>query len=178
MEEVVNKKVSGRAKAAQIIAIIVFALVFSALATAIISDVIVFAQQILGFIAACIMAVVVFIFACVLMLFSIVLIFGIYLLGEYGFWPIAWSLQVFKEILADNKVTSDQIMIFGSIRIVLIILCVVGVILAIVALSINKSVKKEERASITKPFGTLGLIFSILGLLAAVGMLAIVSSLG
>ena len=83
----VTNPTNKMAKAAKIIAIVIFALILTALIGAIVSDIAIFSAQIAGFIAACIMAVAAFVFGIILMVLSIVCIFGVYLLEEYGFWP-------------------------------------------------------------------------------------------
>lgn len=176
MNEVTQR--SGIAKAAQVIAIIVFALVFSALLLAIISDIAIFAQQIISFLFACFVGVLIFIIACILMVISLVFVFGFYLLADHGFWPIQWASEVFKQIIAENKITQQQISTFGIIRIVIIAICVLCFILAVIALSLNKATPKLERAKVSTPFSVIGLILSILGIVAALGMHFIISSLG
>lgn len=175
MNEVTKR--SGIAKAAQVLAIIVFTLVLSALLFAIISDIAIFAQQIFSFLFACIAGVLVFICACILMVVSLVFVFGFYLLADRGFWPIQWASEVFKQIVAENKITQQQIMTFGIIRVVLIVICALCLIFAVVALILNKATPKLERAKVTTPFSVIGLILSILGFVAALGMFFIVSSL-
>ena len=175
MAEVVKR--SGVARAAQVIAIIAFALVMSALATALITDIVLFAQQIFGFIAACLVSAIVFILGFILMIISCILIFGIYLLGDRGFWPLDWAAGTFQQIIDENRITPEQVAVFGGIRIFLIISCVLVLVLSIICLALNKSVKKEERAKVTTPFGVVGIVFSILGLLSAICMLLIISAL-
>ena len=180
---------TGLLTAAKVIAIIAFALVMTALAVAIIGDVAIFAQQILAFIGACLLSVIVFIIGFFLMLVSCIFIFGIYLLGEYGFWPLGWAFGVFTQIMDENKITQDQISAFVGLRIVLIILCILGLILGIVALSLNgaansdnddendfsKPVKKDS--NLPKAFGTLSVVFSALGIFAAVLIFLIAAAL-
>ena len=76
-------------KVTKTLATICFYLILAALVSAIISDIIILNQQLLGFIFATIASVVVFFFAIFLMLVSIILIFGIYVLGSNGFWPLS-----------------------------------------------------------------------------------------
>ena len=158
---------NGVVIAAKIIACIVFSLVMLALGAAIVSDIVVFAQQILAFIGACIASVIVFAFACFLMIVSCMLIFGIFLLENYGFWPIQWASGVFKDIMGDNLPTQGQIELMVIIRVILIITCIFVFIGSIVCLSMNASVKRhnpEQRSKLVSAFGVLSLVFSILGL--------------
>lgn len=77
------------AKSIKTITIISFSLVLAALLTAIVSDVVIFSQQILTFIAAIFISAIVFLFAIVLMIVSIMFVFGIIILKNDGFWPLA-----------------------------------------------------------------------------------------
>ena len=104
-------------RAAKIIALVIFPLVLSAAIGAVVSDIVIFASNILMFFVACLGAVAAFIIGFVLMIVSIVFIFGIYLLEEYGFWPITWTASTFTEILADAKITPEQVQILLLVRI-------------------------------------------------------------
>ena len=161
---------NGKQKAAKIIAIVLFALVMSALLAAFISDAVLLAEQIFYFIIACIGSVVVFIVGFILLLISLILVFGFYLIEQQGFWPVTWAQQGFNEILAEGKLTAEQINILVIIRIVLLIACVVVFILAIVALvlaKVPKAERKQKKQKLTKACSIVGLILSILGVFAA-----------
>ena len=169
-----------KAKTAKIIAIIAFCLVMSALAIAIISDVVIFAQQIILFVVACFIAAALFIIGILLMFVSIVFVFGVYLLEEYGFWPVNWAFNGFNEVLADAAITQEQANTLILIRVLLIIACVTGFILAIVCLALSNSAKKDgyqEKQGSTKAFGVISLIFSILGFFAGLIILIIAASI-
>ncbi len=169
-----NKPTSKIAKAAKIIAIVIFALVLSALIGAVVSDVVIFSAQIAGFIAACILAVAAFVFGIILMVLSIVCIFGVYLLEEYGFWPLTWTKTAFTEVVSDLAVTSEQINILIMVRIILLAICVLVFAAAIVALCLAKKAKKENpelKQGLTKAFSIVALILSILGMFIALAML-------
>ena len=183
MDEVVrneNQTISSKYKVAKILAIIVFSLVMSALAFAIVSDVVLFAAQILGFIAACLGSVVTFFFGFILMVISIILIFGFYLLQERGFWPLTWAKETFRSVMADYKMTQDQINALLTIRIVLLVFCVIGFGLAIATLVMSKQAKKSgstQKRGMINAFGILSLIFSIFGIFAAVLMILLINAL-
>ena len=146
-----NKPIVSRyEKIAKIISLVIFPLVFVALLGAIIGDIAVFAMNIIYFFIACLAAVGVFIIGFFLMLISIVLIFGVYLLEEYGFWPAQWAAKGFSEVMADNKVAPGQVMVLVIIRIVLIVLCVLILASAIVALVFAKKAQKRESRKKTK----------------------------
>lgn len=171
---------SSKANAAKVIAIIAFSLVMTALAIAIISDVTLFAEQVMAFIGACLVSVMVFFFGCILFIVSIAFLFGIYLLDEYGFWPVAWTKQTFAEILKDYAITQEQIATTTLIRTALIIICISVFVLSIVALSLRKSATKDgDQGSkgLTISFGVVSLILSILGIFMCTIFLLIVPNL-
>ena len=165
-------------KEIKIIAIICFSLIMAALATALISDAIVVGKSILGFILALVVAVVAFIVGVFLMIISCILIFGIYLLENDGFWPIAWAESAFKDVMKDYQITSAQIDILFTIRIILLVICVAVFIMSIIALSHVKKVKKQDKTINRKPtasFATASLVLSILGVLACLGVMAVLT---
>ena len=179
MNEVVEKR-TPLEKAARILAIITFSLTTAALLTAFISDASVFAQQIVTFFIAIFGSALVFLFACVCLLVSIILIFGVVLLKNNGFWPMQWASSAFHEILKDAVVTSEQISILITIRVVLIIICIITFISSIVVLALAKAVKKENperKQKLTKTFGIISLIFSILGVCAAIVLILILKAI-
>ena len=130
------KPTNKLAKAAKIIAIIIFATVLSALVGAIVSDIVIFSAQIIGFIAACIVAVGAFIIGIFLMILSIICVFGVYLLEEYGFWPATWMYQAFMSVMSDLGITSEQIGILIIVRIILLVICGLVFVASIVAVSL------------------------------------------
>lgn len=173
MEEV--KKVKTN-KAAKVIAIIIFSVIMAGLLAAIISDISIFSSQIGDFLGACIVSAIVFLFGCVLMIVSVMFIFGVYLLTTQGFWPATWASTTFKEILEDIEVSSNQLAAFRTIRIILLVICIIVFIMAIICLALAKSFKKknpELKQGLTNTFGILSLVFSILGMMAAIMLLII-----
>ena len=170
--------VSKKAKAAKIISIIVFSLTMSALATALISDIFILGKVIFGFILACFVSVITFFFAIILMVISIVLIFGAYLLESRGFWPGEWARNAYYDVMKDYHLTTEEISIVTIIRLVLIVVCLIAFVGSIVCIAMMKRAKKQNpeiKQKLTKSFGTLSLIFSILGLFAALGVVAILA---
>ena len=181
VEEVVelNNQMGQKEKAARTMAIVIFITTFAALLLAIVSDIAIFSDQILGFIGACISAVGTFIIACVFLFFSIVLVFGVYLLKQDGFWPLVWATSAFDSVLKDYSIASWQLTTLIAIRIALIIVCFLVFVTSIVVLSLVKSIKienPERKQKLTKAFGIVSLIFSILGMLAAAGIVLIISA--
>ena len=175
------KETESSVKAAKSIAIIAFIFVVSALVVALVSDGFLLSDAILGFIGACLAGALTFIAGFFLMLISIILIFGIYLLKEQGFWPLQWSTQAFHDVLKDHPITQYQISVLIGVRIALIVLCIIALILSIIACSMGNANRKKgyyiDRNNPTLGFGTFSLIFSILGLLAAMAVLLITSAL-
>ena len=181
-EEVVelNNQMSKKEKVARIMAIVIFSTIFGALTLEIVSDIAIFSDQIMGFIGACISAVGTFIVACVFLFFSIVLVFGVYLLKKDGFWPLIWATSAFHSVLKDYEIAPWQLTTLIGIRVALIIICFLVFVTSIVVLSLMKSVKKENperKQKLTKSFGIVSLIFSILGMLAAAGIILIISAI-
>lgn len=165
-------------KTTKTLAITCFILVLSALVSALISDAIVVGQAILGFILALVVAVVAFIVGVFLMIISCILIFGIYLLENDGFWPIIWAESAFKDVMKDYQITNAQIDILFTIRIILLVICVAVFIMSIIALSYVKKVKKQDKIINRKPtlgFATTSLVLSILGVLACIGVLVVLT---
>ena len=165
-------------KEIKIIAIVCFSLIMAALATALISDAIVIGKSILGFILALVIAVIAFIVGVILMIISCILIFGIYLLENDGFWPITWAESAFKDVMKDYQITDTQINILFTIRIILLVICVAVFIMSIVALSHVKKVKKQDKTINRKPtsgFATTSLVLSILGVLACIGVMVVLT---
>lgn len=162
MSEVVS---DAKSIGSKVVASIAFGLMILALIVAIVTDIVVFADQIFGFIIACFGAVIAFLGGIILMVVSIMLIFGIFLIKEYGFWPVNWASSLFKEIMAEHMPTRDQIALMVGIRVMLILVCLVTFILSIVALCMNKSAPKNglAKSKLARAFGIITLIFSILG---------------
>ncbi len=168
-------------KVTKTLATICFYLILAALVSAIISDIIILNQQLLGFIFATIASVVVFFFAIFLMLVSIILIFGIYALGSNGFWPLSWANSTFTSIMNDYQVTQGQLDDLFVIRIILLVVCITAFIIAVIAKIRIKIEKKKDptiKAWHYKGFATAGMILSILGTLVSIGIAFILTSLG
>ena len=165
-------------KEIKILAIVCFSLIMAALVTAIVSDAIIVGQSILGFVLALIIAVIAFIVGVILMIISCMLIFGIYLLDQEGFWPIAWAESAFKDVMKDYQITNAQIDTLITIRIVLLVVCIAVFIASIIVVKYVKKIKKQDKTINRKPtsgFGTASLVLSILGVVACLGMMAVLS---
>lgn len=175
MDEVIQ--IPKKAKAAKIIAIIVFSLIMSLLVAAILSDVLIFTEQIGAFIEGIIGASVTFILGCILMVASFALIFGLFIVKNEGFWPGKWASDVYHDAINKSPFTEGQINTLVALRIVFLVLCVIGITLSIIALSLAKSAQKKNpdiKQKLTKPFSIISLIFSILGFLAALFIILLI----
>ena len=153
-------------KVTKTLATICFYLILAALVSAIISDTIILNQQLLGFIFAIIASVVVFFFAIFLMIVSIILIFGIY--------------DTFTSIMNDYQVTQGQLDDLFVIRIILLVVCITAFIIAVIAKIRIKIEKKKDSIIKVRHYGgfaTAGMVLSILGTLASIGIAAILTSL-
>lgn len=171
-----------RRKAAKILAIVALASVFSAILLAVIFDIIAFREVILQFIASLVLPVFAFIFLFIAMIASFVFIFGIYLIKEYGFWPLTLSIDFFKELLNDIKITEEAIKTFMIFRIILMVICIVIISLTIISKSLcteqkeenSDSGKKASRRKGINSMATISMIFGILGLVVSASALALV----
>ena len=156
----------------KVLSIIAFILVISALATALISDFVIFKDAIFTFVTSIIATALLFVLFCILMVISCMLIFGVFLLEQNGFWPMNMAMQEFHNMISEITITTDQINTFRSIRIVLIIICITTFVLSIIALH-----KGKDKKAPLKGMSVVTLIFSILGVLTALALLAITSQL-
>lgn len=175
-----NQNEKPKKSLAKTLGLIALLVAIFAIPLAVFFDVVSFAEVILQFIASLIVPVIAFVFLFFCMLVSIVLIFGVYLLDEYGFWPLTLSIQFFKEILGDITVSSEAISRFTAFRYVLIVICAVVFVLAVV----TKILARKDKANgnmkayrSAKGTSTAAIVLSILGILVSVGALAIVSNI-
>ena len=158
----------------KVLAIISFVLVLVILLMAIISDIAILAETILTFIFGTLFSVFAFVFLIIAMLASCILIFGIYLLKEHGFWPLDVSIKLYREILNDIHITPEQLQSLRGFRIAFLIICIIIFILSIIALHKDKTISEKVPL---KGMSIVALILSILGILTAIGALAITSAI-
>ncbi len=181
MEETNCKK----EKTAKIISIIVFSLIVTAFIATLVVDIAIVGKAIAMFIFSLFAAVIVFVVAFVLFVLSCIFVFGIIILESHGFWPIDWAVTAFKQINADNTLTNSQISTFSIFRIVIFAVCILSFIASIVVLSLIRVPKKEKgqpkvkigNNKLSKTFGIISLIMSILGAFTSMGALLIISAL-
>ena len=176
---------SKKENTAKIISIIVFSLIVTAFIATLAIDIAIVGKAIAMFIFSLFAAVMVFVVAFVLFVFSCILVFGIKLLESHGFWPINWAVTTFKQINADYTLTSSQISMFSILRIIIFAVCILSFIASIVVLSLIRVPKKEKgqlkvktgNNKLSKAFGIISLIMSILGAFASMVALLIISAL-
>ena len=169
-------------KTAKTLAIVAMVSAFAAIILAIIFDIIAFKEVILQFIASLILPVIAFVFLCIAMIASIVFIFGILLIKEYGFWPLTLSIDFFKQLLSEIKVSHEAIQLFTAFRFVLIFICVCIIIVAVVSKAmmgqqdgeLDENGKKIKRKNGVKSMSSVGLVFGILGLIVSLSAVALV----
>ena len=172
-------------KTAKTLAIISMVSAFLAIFLAVVFDVIAFKDVILQFIASLILPIVAFVFLCILMLASIVFIFGILLVKEYGFWPLTLSIDFFKQLLSEIKVTQEALQTFRMFRLILIFICLCIMILAIVSKALlgrqpkeyDENGKKRKRKNGVRSMANTGLVLAILGLIVSLSAIALVGQL-
>nr|MCR5514543.1 hypothetical protein [Bacilli bacterium] len=71
--------------------------VFALIVVAVVFDLIIFSNVVLQFVAALIVPCIAFVILFVVMMASFFLVFGIFLVKQYGFWPLTLSVQLFHE---------------------------------------------------------------------------------
>ncbi len=160
----------------KVLATICFVLITTALVTALVSDGVVFGRNILGFAFALVAAVVAFIFAFFLMIISIIFVFGIYILQDKGFWPLTWASHTFQTIVADYSLTQAQVDTLLTIRIVLLVVCVVVLITSSVLFNQLKTIKKNNPTLDRRPalgFTIVSQVMSIFETAVCLGALLI-----
>lgn len=165
-------------KEIKILAIVCFSLIMGALVTALVSDAIIVGQAILGFVLALFIAVITFIVGFFLVIVSCILIFGIYLLDSEGFWPVTWAETAFNDVMKDYQVTQSQINTLIIIRIVLLVICISVLIMSIIVTKHVKKIKKQDpsiKVKPTKGFALTSHVLSIMGIVSALGIMAVLS---
>ena len=172
-------------KTAKTLAIVSMASAFAAILLAIVFDAIAFKEVILQFVASLILPIMAFVVLFIAMIASIICVFGILLLKEYGFWPLTLSIEFFKQLLSEIKVSADALHTFIIFRAVLLVICLCIIILAIAskALSgpkeknVDEKGKRIKRKDGARAMSTVGLIFGILGLVVSLSAIALVTQM-
>ena len=163
----------------EIIALIAFIMCFISLALALIFDVAAFSQVILKLLAAIIVPIILFFLLFILFLASFVLIFGFFLVKEYGFWPLTLSIQIFKEIIGEIVFKPNDIDKFVNMRIILIILYSLILISAIVSKILHNVDVKKLNIKLnlkSKKLSTAAIVLSTIGLMTSIGAILIFKS--
>ena len=178
MEE--NNVVPKGVKTSRILAIVAFTMTFVLMLLALVTDVIILNQAILEFIGTIIAGLFIFLALCIGFVVSIILIFGIVLIKEHGFWPLTLTLKTVKESILKIKIEPSQLEAFKTTRIIIIVLLVAIVIIASIAKRMNKAIVKEgfyEKTGLVRSFSAIAKIFSIVGILFGIGLFFIIGSI-
>lgn len=164
----------------KVLALVSFCTVFGLIFVSIITDLVIFKDFILTFIGGMIITGVVFIILFIGFVLSILLVFGVGIVKDSGFWPLSISISLSKEILDDVYMSEDQIRTFIVLRIAIIIMLISMFILAIVANIMHKRRIKENDPNIRKikPFTVVAIVYSILAIAIGFGMILIVQGVG
>ena len=175
MNEVQKKK-----SPAEVLSIVSLIVVISAIPLAILFDVISLRYVILQFIACLIVPVLAFFVLFVAMIASLILIFGIFLLEQNGFWPLSVSIGLFKDMLGSITISQQEIDLFKIFRIILIVICLSVFILSIVSRALDKANANIEERPIKREIKgrtKASIILSILGMIVSTGALILTSSI-
>lgn len=164
----------------KVLALVSFCTVFGLIFVSIITDLVIFKDFILTFFGGMIITGVVFIILFIGFVLSILLVFGVGIVKDSGFWPLSISISLSKEILDDVYMSEDQIRTFIVLRIAIIIMLISMFILAIVANIMHKRRIKENDPNIRKikPFTVVAIVYSILAIAIGFGMILIVKGVG
>ena len=164
----------------KVLALVSFCTVFGLILVSVITDLVIFKDFILTFIGGMIITGVVFIILFIGFVLSILLVFGVGIVKDSGFWPLSISISLSKEILDDVYMSEDQIRTFIVLRIAIIIMLISMFILAIVANIMHKRRIKENDPNIRKikPFTVVAIVYSILAIAIGFGMILIVKGVG
>ena len=112
-------------------------------------DFLAFKDAILTFVAGLVVTAIATVLILMAFLASLVLIFGIVILKNNGFWPINVIKNVFTDIMGSVEILPEQLASFRIYRIILLVLFVGNIVLASIAIV---KFKKEKALKLVKPF--------------------------
>lgn len=163
---------------ARISAIVCFATLLTCLLINVIFDLTIFSSFTKQFLGALIISIIVFIIGLAAFIVSFVLIFGFFIVGQHGFWPISWAANTFKEIIGDFEIDGATKSLFMTTRVIMFVILILILIFAIISLSISKKYRKLRiDKKLGRGFAIPTLILAILGIFAQIAALAIFGSL-
>lgn len=174
-----NSKINDKRKSKKVINIAFIVIVLSIIG-AIIFDLVMFSDMITTFLAAIIVPCIFFVVAFIGFIISFILIFGFYLVKEYGFWPINVAISFFKEIIGDINIAPNDIKAYVVFRVVLIVICSIIIILGISSKIIaHREIKKgiTTKYNEVRPLSTTVIVLGVIGVLVSVGAIIIFTSL-
>ena len=168
-------------KTAKTLAIISMALAFAAIILAVVFDVIALKEVIFQFVLSLILPIIAFVILFIGMIASFIFVFGVFIVKEYGFWPLKLSIDFFEELLSEIKITSEAVQLFLRFRIALAFICACIIVVAILSKvlsgpkekGVDENGKKIKRKGGFRAMSTVGLILGILGLVVSVAAIAL-----
>ena len=186
MEEKVQ--ISPRKRAASVLATLSLVFAILSIFLAVGFDIFAFKEAILQFIFAIFLPIPLFIIFFMAMVVSCMLIFGIYLLEEYGFWPLDLSINVAKGVMDDIKITPDQIQLFRTFRYVLLFICINLLAMAIISKVLDHEKKEivevvdgeqptKRKDRVTGATSTVAIVFIALGIIVSLVALVVSSKI-
>ena len=162
------------------LAIIALTIILVLIPVTLVLDFVAMHDAILQFIGGLFAAAVLTVFLMLAFLVSLVLIFGIIILQNKGFWPLKAAISVFKEIMGSIVVEEKAIQLFIIFRAIIIVVCIAVIIIALIAKSKVKAENvelktKEMNSALSKAKGAT--VLSIIGLVLSALMILLVSLL-
>lgn len=142
-------------------------------------DFLAFKEAILTFLGGIIVTAAALIMLMIIFCITIIMIFGIIIVQNHGFWPMQYAKNIFTDVMGEVEFIPAQMSAFRIYRIVLIVICVAIIVLSIIALVKYKKELKlgiVKRIDEVKPMATTSLVLAIIGMLISIG--AIVVTLG
>ncbi len=137
-------------------------------------DFLAFKDAILTFIAGLIVSAAATVIIFMAFLASLIMIFGIIILQNNGFWPASAIKNVFLDIMGSVEILPEQLAAFRIYRIILLVLFVGNIVLSSIAFV---KFKKEKALKLVKPYDNTksmaitALVFACIG--AAISMASI-----
>ena len=143
-------------------------------------DFLAFKDAILTFIAGLLVTAAATVIIFMAFIASLVLIFGIIILQNNGFWPINAIKNVFIEIMGSVEILPEQLAAFRIYRIILLVLFVGNIILASIAVvkyKKEKALKLVKPFDNTKPMAITALVFACIGAAISIASIFLTSIL-
>ncbi len=143
-------------------------------------DFIAFKESILTLIGGIFVAAAAAAILMIIFFITIIMIFGIILVQNHGFWPMQYIKDIISDIFGSIEFVPSQMSTFRIFRIILLVLCVADIVVSIIALIKYKQELAQgiaKRYEATKPMATTSLVLAIIGALLSIGAIAVTFSL-